>query len=98
MAALSFTKKRRLPLGDKFLVIGRSGTTGAGAADEWIPAAALGLNQIEEAWVQTIGATATLTAVVPNAQGTGVAEGTNPGDVGVESSAGAALAVFAIGK
>jgi hypothetical protein len=67
----------------------RTVALGTAAADEWIAAATLGLSFIDSiVGCAVIGATTSTVALAftKNAQGTGVAEGTNVGDLGIEST------------
>jgi hypothetical protein len=78
-------------MSDKHQVTVRTQTLGAAAADEWIPAATLGLSHIDAiVGNAVIGATqaAATCCFMKNAQGTGVAEGTNEGDLGIEATDG----------
>jgi hypothetical protein len=74
-------------MSDKHQITVRTSALGTAAADEWIPAATLGLSNIDAiVGTAVIGATTSTTppAFMKNAQGTGVAEGTNAGDLGIE--------------
>jgi hypothetical protein len=76
----------RVHLGNYVLKTFRTSALGTAAADEWI---ATGLSWIDAViGVVVIGATtsATSLSVQKNARGTGVAEGTNPGDLGIETA------------
>lgn len=77
-------------------------TPGAGAADEWIAAADLGMSEVVAVLgVVPIGATPSLVlpSFTKNARGTGVAEGTNLGDLGIEDTAGSVvMEVTVLGK
>jgi hypothetical protein len=67
----------------------RTVALGTGSAAEWIAAATLGLSWITSiVGVVVIGDTTSTSplAFMKNAQGTGVAEGTNAGDLGIEST------------
>ena len=71
------------------LVTVRTSALGTGAADEYIAAASLGMSFIHAVvGFSVLGATTS--TVSPsfelNARGTGVAEGTNDGDLGIEST------------
>ena len=61
-----------------------TGNTGVGQAAEWIATSA---NEVLAAFFQPKGTVDVKIGVVINAQGTGVAEGTNPGDIGVQTDA-----------
>jgi hypothetical protein len=93
MAAVSATEiTTRQPVGDLFLVTVRTSALGDNAADEWIAAASLRLSWIVAViGVVPIGAApfANTPSFMKNAQGTGVAEGTNAGDLGIEVEAAA---------
>jgi hypothetical protein len=80
----------RQPLGQYELVVIRTSAIGTAAADEWVAAATIGCSYIR-AIIGSVVIGATTSTVgggsfMKNAQGTGVAEGTNPGDLGVEST------------
>jgi hypothetical protein len=91
MAALATITKigGRVPRGQYFEQTVRvGGATGVASATEWIAKADIGLSLILGVTGFTVlGDTLTDVNFVMNAQGTGVAEGTNGGDLGVESSA-----------
>jgi hypothetical protein len=75
-----------LPIGDKVLLTVRTSALGTAQATEWI---ATGLQWIDRVLgVTVIGDTVSTVepSVQLNAQGTGVAEGTNAGDLGVETT------------
>lgn len=85
MAVLTSTElTKRVPLGDRVVQSFSIAAAGTAAADEWI---ATGLSHIDAVLgFAPIGAT-TFTGAPNfqiNAQGTGVAVDTNPGDLGVE--------------
>jgi hypothetical protein len=95
MAVVAATKKFRVNAGNKWIEgWDVTGNLAADAEDEWV---ATTLQTVDLAWFTPRGNLAdspvaglsVTTAVQLNAQGTGVAEGTNPGDVGIE--VGAAL-------
>lgn len=100
MAALSATELTPvggLPIGNKLLKTFRVAIANAAAADEWI---ATGLGNIEA----VVGAVAIGTAadtgnlnVRKNAQGTGVAEDTNRGDLALEAAAATTYEVTVLG-
>jgi hypothetical protein len=104
MAALTTVSKvgGRIPVGSFFQQTLRVvSATGVASAAEWITKAQIGLDSI----VAVVGhATLGITDVgcnfVMNAQGTGVAEGTNKGDLGVETTAALTnnLLVTVLGK
>lgn len=87
MAVLTVTEVTdRLPVGNLVQKTFRTSALGTAAADEWI---ATGLSWIKAVvGLVVIGATTSTVAlaVTKNAQGTGTAEGTNPGDLGIEST------------
>lgn len=73
--------------------------TGANQAAEWIGAEDIGLSDIISVKTQVVGATTGITtSYMANARGTGVAEGTNKGDVGIEASASAVVDCQIIGR
>lgn len=89
MAALSATRIGDRVTQDRYVERTVQVTTGAAAADEWITAADLGMTElVAVVGVVTVGTatSATLPSIVLNAQGTGVAAGTNPGDLGIENT------------
>jgi len=85
MAAVAHTEvTKRLPVGDRVMQTFRTSALGTAAADEWI---ATGLSWIDAVvGLVVIGATTSTVqnSVVKNARGTGVAAGTNAGDLGIE--------------
>lgn len=87
MAVVAHTKMTRmLPVGDLVLLTIRTSALGTGSATEWV---ATGLQWIDRVLgVVVIGDT--VSSVEPsvhlNARGTVVAEGTNPGDLGIETT------------
>jgi hypothetical protein len=87
MAVLTVTEPvKRLCVGDKILKTFRTSALGTASAVEWI---STGLSWIDAViGIAVIGTTTSTVAlaVTKNAQGTGVAEGTNPGDLGIEST------------
>ena len=87
MAVVAHTKTtKRLPVGDRVQQTFRTSALGTAAADEWI---ATGLSFIEAVvGFAVLGATTSTVALAfeKNAQGTGVAGGTNPGDLGIETT------------
>lgn len=87
MAVLTVTEVTdRLPVGNLVQKTFRTSALGTAAADEWI---ATGLSWIKAVvGLVVIGATTSTVSlsVTKNAQGTGVAEGTNAGDLGIEST------------
>ncbi len=89
MAALTTTVlTNRLPVGNLYMQSFRA-TAGAAAADEWI---VTGFSWIEAiVGHATIGATDLGMNFTKNARGTGVTEGTNAGDLGVEQVTGSAV-------
>jgi len=91
MAALTATRVgRRKPYGDRFIQAVVVTIANANAADEWISSASSGFKQIETVLgIVPLGTAdiAEAPAVVLNAQGTGVAAGTNAGDLGLEGNA-----------
>ncbi len=89
MAALTTTVATlRLPVGNLYMQTFRA-TAGAAAADEWI---ATGFSFIEAVVGHAVyGATDLGMNFQKNARGTGVTEGTNPGDLGCEQVTGSAL-------
>ena len=97
MAALSATQ-----LGDRgddgrlAVLTFRSGTTGVASATEWIPTGLSEITSLVGSYVE--GTATTGTNFVLNAQGTGVAAGTNPGDLAVETAAAAVVVVTVKGK
>lgn len=99
MAALSPTfLTARIPAGNLLDVTFRVAITNTGSADEWV---VTGLSSIEAivgfAVIGTVGV-----AITPNfrknANGTGVAEGTNPGNLALECAALATLEVTVRGR
>lgn len=75
----------RIPLGDVWEQTFRV-DPGAGAADEWLPT---GFSRVLGCRLQAIGTSAGASSnAVLNAQGTGEAEGSSPGDLGIEASTG----------
>lgn len=106
MAVLAHTEvTKRLPIGDRVLQVFRV-TPGAAAADEWI---ATGLSWIDAVLGVTVKGTTPWADVstsadpvgynaVYNAQGTGVAEGTNAGDLGIEIPTSKTVDVTVIGR
>ena len=87
MAVLSVTEETyRLPVGNLAMKTFRTSALGTAAADEWI---ATGLSEIIAVVGYAVLGTTTSTVALAfeiNAQGTGVAEGTNMGDLGIEST------------
>jgi hypothetical protein len=104
MAALATITKvgGRRPNGALFEQTVRvGGATGVASATEWIAKADIGLGEIVAVTgFATLGAANVGCNFVMNAQGTGVAEGTNKGDLGVETSAALTnnLLVTVLGK
>lgn len=105
MAALSFTKKtERLPVGNRVLQTFEVTTTAA-AADEWIATGLSWIDAVVEGGV--IGTTphadvsTSADPVTPNyvlnANGTGVAAGTNAGNLGIETPTAKTVQVTVIG-
>lgn len=102
MAALTPTNLTELqPLGE-YMIRTFTVTPGAGAADEWVAGSAIGFGELVAVLgVVTVGTAPnpTLPSIVLNARGTGVAAGTNPGDLGIEDTAGSiAFQVTVLGK
>lgn len=110
MAVVAHTEvTKRLPIGDRILIVlENSGSLAAASATEWI---ATGLSWIEavvgEPVVKGAAPFADVSTsadpvscnVVLNAQGTGVAAGTNPGDLGIEvPQTGKTVQVTVIGR
>lgn len=98
MAVLAVSQSsKRLPLGDRVLQTFRTSAIGAAAADEWIDTelsfidavlgyVALGAaGEVITVHTGTVGVGANF---VKNANGTGVAEGANPGSLGIEVAEG----------
>jgi hydrogenase maturation factor len=88
MAAVAGTVVvERQPMGQYEMVVVRTSALGTAAANEWIAAKTLRAGRIV-AILGCVGIGATALTGHPNftknAQGTGVAEGTNMGDLGVE--------------
>lgn len=85
MAAVAKTEvTKRLPVGDRVILVLRTSALGTDAADEWIPT---GLSYIDAViGAASLGATLALTppGFVLNAKGTGQTEDTSPGDLGIE--------------
>jgi hypothetical protein len=78
-------------MSDKVQITVRTVALGAAAADEWIPAATLGLSWIDAiVGYAPIGTTAftVIPTFLKNAQGTGETEGGDAGDLGVECADG----------
>jgi hypothetical protein len=88
MAAIASTDLTdRLPIGNRVLkTLQLSAATGAASATEWVVS---GLSQIDAVVGAVLDGTAAADTgeftFVLNAQGTGVAANTNPGDLGVET-------------
>lgn len=98
MAALGFTKKGRIPFGNYWLVFGRTSALGAGSGVEWIAAKDLGLKSIVSAMAAGTGnSVGSISQVQLNAQGTSVAEGTNPGDLGIRTAVAHSAEVWVVG-
>lgn len=92
------TKAERIPVSNLVLRSFQTSPANNAAADEWIDT---GLSEIVAivGWA-TVG-TAAPTLVpnfVKNAQGTGVAEGTNLGDLGVEGNSADTFEVTVLGR
>lgn len=87
MAVLTTSRVgERLNLGSYVMMTIRTSAIGTAQAAEWV---VTGLGWIDAViGVVVIGATTSATAlsVQLNARGTGVAEGTNPGDLGIETA------------
>lgn len=104
MAALTTVTKvgGRIPDGQFFRQTVRVVTaTGVAQAAEWITKAQIGLGEIVAVIGHAVlGTTDVGCNFVMNAQGTGVAEGTNKGDLGVETTAALTnnLLVTVLGK
>jgi hypothetical protein len=104
MAAFASVTKvgGRIPVGQYFQQTLRVvSATGIAQAAEWIAKASIGLSEIVAViGHSTLGTTDVGCNFVMNAQGTGVAEGTNKGDLGVESTAALTnnLLVTVLGK
>ena len=96
MAALTATQiGNREVLGDRTRLQFTATIANAAAADEWI---ATGMTKLLSAQVQTTGTTTSGINVVLNARGTGVAAGTNLGDLGIEGVAGCGVIVTVEGR
>jgi hypothetical protein len=91
MAAIALLQPaKKVPFGNGWLVTGVTQTVGANQTTEWITAASLGLRRIISAQVTSgRAAVATRVSAALNAQGTGVAEGTNLGDLGIRATSAA---------
>lgn len=93
MAALAATKVGdRVPQGRYFEQTFKVGPTNAVAlnATEWF---VTGFSEVVAVvGAATLGTSTSSLNFVKNARGTGVAEGTNPGDVGIEASLGSTIA------
>lgn len=70
-------------------------TTGVAAADEWIATGFKQIVTVEGPFVH--GAATSGINFVKNARGTGVAENTNAGDLGVEAAAAVVVEVTVVG-
>ena len=95
MAVLGITKvTARIPVGNRVMQTFRTSALGTGSATEWI---ATGFSSIDaivgQAVLGTSGDVITPNFVI-NAQGTGVAAGVNPGDLGLEVSEAGTNAVL----
>jgi len=97
MAVLTITgRSARIPAGPYWMQTYKSATTADSQDAEWVAMEFGNIVAVVGSAVEQItGATSTLN-FMKNAQGTGVAEGTNPGDLGVESIAGAAACTFEV--
>lgn len=98
MAAIAITETFKLPVGNLWMVGGQTAALSGGAADEWLARNDLGLDEILGGTICPLGATKGSVNVVFNAQGTGVAAGTNKGDFGIESDVAAAHFFLVIGR
>ena len=78
---------KKMPFGDGWLVIGSLDLSGAAQADQWIDKTQTGLDRIISAQLAAgKGTGSPRFCLTLNARGTGVAEGTNPGDLGFEAT------------
>jgi hypothetical protein len=92
------TPLKKQPFGEGFLVMGLTNTQGTGAADEWISKSVLGLSRIISAQVVNNGSgSVSRVNIVLNAQGTGQAEGSSPGDLGIENTIGNSITFIVYG-
>lgn len=96
----------------RFSVVQITTATSTGADDEWVgpgghpdkptagaaPFTGTGMRQVFAAWVQSYGALTTRHVVVLNNQGTGAAQPSEGGAVGIESQAGTTAYLFTIGR
>lgn len=98
MAKLTLTNVAKFPAGQGFMVVGTASITQAANATEWISAGDLGLKDIVAGGITPQGTALGNVNVVLNAEGTGVAEGVNPGSLGVECSATAKLSFWVVGR
>jgi len=99
MAVVAVTSQTaRVPAGPYWMQTFRATIAGADAADEWIVTGFK--NIIMVVGDAVLGATegAKTNNYVKNAQGTGVAAGTNPGDLGIETELAADLEVTILGQ
>lgn len=94
MAALAATLKARVDAGNKWIEVWDVTGTVTGGTEDWV---VTGLAKVAGAVATPRGITAAATAsdvsLQKNAQGTSVAEDTNPGDVGIEMIAAHATGV-----
>lgn len=98
MAALTATfVTKRLPVGDLAQVTFTC-TTGAAAANEWVVTGLSTISAIIGAVVTGADPQLSTLNFVKNAQGTGVAEGTNHGDLGIESPTAETIEVTVLGR
>jgi hypothetical protein len=87
MAVVAHTEvTKRLPVGDRVQQTYRTSALGTGAADEWIATGLSWIDAVVGAVVIGTAGDALTINCVKNARGTGVAAGTNAGDLGVEVS------------
>jgi hypothetical protein len=99
MAKLTVSRVRKVPLGDFWLVTGRVTTT-ADSVIEWIQGTDIGISRIISANLQALDLAPQTTPGVGctlNAQGTGVAEDVNLGDLGVRTDKIQTLEFWIIG-
>lgn len=98
MAVIAATRVGgRLPVGDEFEVTLRmSANCGVSAADEWV---VTGLRKVTKVIAMIpLGTAPSIPNAVLNARGTGVAENTNLGDLGIEGSGAAQFMITVRGR
>jgi hypothetical protein len=97
MGVLAATIRAKVPMGRDWMVMLRV-TTGAAAGDEYISRAAMGLSKIHGAFGTAVGPTLECPTFVYNSRGTDITEGTNKGDLAIESTSSMSYEVWIIGR